>query len=118
MNKKASISLIVFLLIINIFLVYKYFDLQKDLEETKQELVDYKFNEKVLDFTNFFIKELLKSEGEVDFEVRLKLENLVRSLDDQEILAQWNNFTNSQTEIESQNQVKNLLELLINKISL
>lgn len=51
-------------------------------------------------------------------ETRLRLENAVRDLNNEQILAQWQKFTTSKTETEAQTQVKNLLELLVNKISL
>ncbi len=72
-----------------------------------------KTNEKVLDFTKLFIEKVLKAETEVDFETRLKLENAVRNLGDEEILTQWQKFTESKTEAEAQEEVKNLLEMLL-----
>ncbi len=73
-------------------------------------------NEKVLEFSKLFIKQVFKAETEVDFETRLKLENAVRNLGDQEIMNQWQKFVNSKTEIQAQIEVKNLLEILVNKI--
>lgn len=63
-----------------------------------------------------FINDVLKSEGEVNFETRLKLENAVRNLQDEEILAQWQKFTNTQKEADAQTEVKVFLEMLVNKI--
>ncbi len=71
----------------------------------------------VLNFIKFFIEKVLKAENEVDFETRLKLKNAVRNLSDEEILNQWNKFVESKTENEAQEEAKNLLEMLINKIS-
>ncbi len=73
-------------------------------------------NEKVLEVSKLFIEKVLKAETEVDFETRLKLENAVRNLGDQEIMNQWQKFVNSKTEIQAQIEVKNLLEILVNKI--
>lgn len=53
----------------------------------------------------------------MSFDTRLKLEAAVRSLDDEEILSQWQKFTESKTEAEAQTEVKNLLEMLVKKIS-
>ncbi len=75
-----------------------------------------KTNEKVLEFAKLFIEKVLKAKTEVDFETRLKLENAVRNLDDEEILVQWQKFTESKIEAEAQEEVKNLLEMLVNKI--
>jgi hypothetical protein len=73
-------------------------------------------NEKVLEFTNLFIEKVLKAQTEVGFETRLKLENAVRNLNDEEILAQWQKFTESKTEAGAQEEVKNLLQMLVSKI--
>ncbi len=73
-------------------------------------------NEKVLSFLQIFIEKVLKAETEVDFETRLRLETDVRGLDDPEALEQWNKFIESQNESQAQEEVKNLLEILVNKI--
>jgi len=115
------ISLVIVILILSagdVFFGVKYFVVQKELRQTQTALETQRTNEKVLDFTKLFIEKVLKAETEVDFETRLKLENAVRDLDDEEILAQWSNFVNSKTESETQNQVKNLLELLVSKIKI
>ena len=118
-SKKAVFGLIILILLLTaFFFVSKYFSLQKELKETKTFLETQKINEKTLEFAKFFTKNVLKAEKEVDFETRLKLENAVRNLNDEEILSQWQKFTESQTEIEAQNNVKDLLEMLINKIKI
>lgn len=120
MKSKVYLLIIVIIIIIllagNVFFAFRYFSLQKELAETKQTLKTQQINEKVLNFTNLFITKVLKAEGEVSFEDRLQLENAVRTLEDEEILAQWQKFTESKTEIEAQEEVKNLLEMLVNKI--
>jgi hypothetical protein len=73
-------------------------------------------NQQTLNFLEIFIKKVLKSDKEVDFETRLKLENAVRDLKDDKILAQWQSFVNSKDELEAQNNVKDLLELLVVKV--
>ena len=71
-----------------------------------------------MNFTKLFITQVLRADGEVDFETRLKLENAVRELNDQNILAQWQKFVESETEEEAQEEVKNLLGMLVNKIEM
>lgn len=66
-----------------------------------------------LDFMKVFIEKVLQTDKEVDFETRLDLENRVRSLNNEEILKQWNLFTKSSTEAQAQVEVKKLLLLLI-----
>jgi hypothetical protein len=99
----------------NGLLWFEYSVLKRELRTTQAELALKQFNNNVLDFYRLFIVKVLKTEGEVDFETRLQLETTVRELGDEEILAQWNKFTNSQTEEEAQREVKNLLELLVEK---
>ena len=96
----------------------KYIEIQKELLIAKEALKIQKINAKTLNFTKLFIKEVLKAKTEIDFETRLKLENTVRNIGDEEILKQWNEFLNSKTESEAQDRVKNLLDLLIGKISI
>ena len=115
----ARIFLIITILILlvgNVFFWLKYSATQKELLKTTQALETQKTNEKLLNFAKLFIDTVLKAEGEIDFETRLQLENAVRNLNDSEILAQWQKFTDSQTEVDAQTEVKNLLELLVSKI--
>ncbi|MDD5043608.1 MAG: hypothetical protein PHD51_02975 [Patescibacteria group bacterium] len=115
--KKAILTVVILLLIAgNVFAITRYFMVFKECQQLKSTLNGEETNGKVLSFTNLFIKHVLKAQGEVDFETRLKLENAVREIDDQEILAQWQKFTESRTEAEAQLEVKNLLEMLVKKI--
>ena len=116
-NKPKTILIIILILLAgNVFLGVKYFSVVKELRQTETLLQTQTTNEKVLEFSKLFIKEVLKAETEVNFDTRLKLENAVKNLGDEEILAQWQKFTESKTEAEAQKEVKNLLEMLMNKI--
>ena len=122
LNRPIAISnlfwiiLVLILLAGNVFLGFKYFSAQKEFRQAQTALQTQTTNEKVLKFSKLFIKEVLKAETEVNFDTRLKLENAVRNLGDEEILAQWQRFTESKTEVQAQKEVKNLLEMLVNKI--
>ena len=118
MTDRKTILIIIILLLLtgNVFFGMKYFAVQKEFSQAQMALEAQKIQGQVLDFTKLFIEKVLKAENEVDFETRLKLENAVRNLDDEEILAQWNRFVESKTENEAQEEVKNLLEMLVNKI--
>lgn len=124
LNKPVSLltsiclAIILILLISNVFFAVKYFGLKNDLSQAKISLETQKTNQKVLDFTNLFIKEVLKADTEINFDTRLKLETAVRGLSDESILSQWQKFTDSKTESEAQREVKNLLEMLIGKIKI
>lgn len=118
MNKKKAIVTIVILLLLagNVFLGTQYFALDQECRQVKASLTTQETNGGILNFTKMFVADVLKAQTEVDFETRLKLENAVREINDPEILSQWQKFTESITEEEAQQEVKNLLEMLIYKI--
>lgn len=109
--------IVVILLATSILFGAGYFSIQKELEETKDIVKEQQINVKVISFTSLFIEKVLKAEGEVSFEDRLSLENSVRELEDEEILNLWQRFVDSETEDGAQAGVKDLLEILIAKIS-
>src|SRR3989344_1591887 len=109
-NKKLIAEGLIFVLLVgNAFFAYGYFSAQKKLQNIESAGAKVEVNQKVVDFASLFIKKVLQAEKEVDFETRLSLENAVRELKDEEIKAEWQKFTNSQTEAEAQNSVKRLL---------
>lgn len=116
-SRKILIVIIVVLLVGNLFFAFKYFIVNKKFNENK--IVLNSLNEKsskIKEFNKLFVSEVLNASGEISFETRLKLENSVRDLKDEEILAQWQKFTESKTEEEAQNEVKTLLGLLASKL--
>ena len=116
-NKKTIfLSIIALLLATNVFFGFQYVNLQKELKQTQAQLAAQRTNEKVLVFIKLFVGEVLQSDEEVNFETRLLLENSVRAIGDEEILAQWRSFTESTTEVQAQGEVKNLLVLLVRKL--
>ena len=116
--KKESIILIVITLSLaaNAFFISKYFLLRLDYAEAQKTIQKSETNRKIVDFGNLFIKKVLKAEADVDFEDRLTLETAVRELKDEEILLQWQKFTEAETNIEAQTELKSLLELLFFKL--
>lgn len=119
MNKPRTILIIILILLAgSVFLGVKYFSVVKELRQTQATLQTQTTNEKVLEFTKLFIGEVLKADSEVSFDTRLKLETAVRNLGDEEILNQWQKFVDSKTESGAQEEVKNLLEMLVNKIKI
>lgn len=103
----------------NILFGLMYFQTAKELEGTKVVLSAQRYNAKYLDFLKMFIKLVIKSDKEVDFETRLKLENTVRDLKEQyndpEILVMWQKFVASTDEATAQKNVKDLLGMLVDK---
>lgn len=118
MNQKTILTITILVLLAGvIFFGFKYSVVKKEIQQNRTALETQKTNKEVLEFAKLFIEKVLKAEAEVDFETRLKLESAVRDLGDEEILTQWQKFTESETEPEAQKEVRNLLEMLLSKIS-
>lgn len=100
----------------NVFFGLNYFMLSNQVKTLKSQEATIETNTKVINFMSLFIKEVLQSDKEVDFETRLILENSVRELKDTEIKKEWQYFTESKTEAEAQASVKRLLGILVQKI--
>ncbi len=119
MNKSAVFAVIIVLLIgANLYTISRLLTVQRELTATTQIAEERTVNDKVLSFTKLFIEKVLKAKGEVSFEDRLQLENMVRDLKDNEILTAWNTFVDSKTEHDAQEGVKSLLTILVNKIKI
>jgi len=87
------------------------------LYKTQKIVVLQQENDRIMEFRNMFTEQVLLTNKEIDFETRLVLETTVRSLDDPEIFAKWQVFTNSETKQEATSSAKDLLRLLIEKTS-
>jgi hypothetical protein len=121
MNKIIKIILMVVIVLLiagNFYFACNYFQAKKTALAEAQATARMTFNVKVVGFAKLFAAKVLSADKEIDFETRLQLENSVRATGDQEILDQWNKFTNSESEQEGQANVKKLLELLLNKMVL
>jgi len=107
---------IVFLVMLSVFYSLRYKQIESQLNLFISNTQTAYVNQEVLKFTELFVNEVLRAEGEISFDTRLELEGAVRSLEDEEILNAWVDFTNSQTEAQAQEAVKDLLALLVLKI--
>lgn len=120
LKTKGLIIIILLLLGSNVLWLLDTQKIKNDLRKSQKTLEIVKtqnnLNAQILDFMKLFIQKVLKAEKEVSFEGRLELENAVRNLHNGEILDQWQKFTDSKTEQEAQKEVRNLLEILANKI--
>ena len=99
-----------------VWLGLQYTKDQKELKADREALQVAQTNKNVLSFAQLFVDKVLRAQGEIDFDTRLELENSVRNTGDDQIINQWTKFSESQTESDAQEQVKNLLNLLITKI--
>jgi len=118
MVNKRNILIIIFatLAVSSAYFAVKYSIVKSELKEVKSQVEVQTTDTKMLNFMRLFIKDVLKADQEVSFETRLQLENAVRDLEDQEVLAQWQRFTEASTEAQAQTEAKNLLEMLADKI--
>ena len=73
-------------------------------------------NGKIIAFDTLFIQKVLKAQGEVSSEDRLRLENAVYETGDTQIVEEWHLFLASQTEEEAQSRALELLTMLSSKI--
>ncbi len=118
MKPKAFLiaAAILVLLAGNVFLAMQYIAVRQELQNVQASLTTQRINERTLAFTQLLIEKVLTPGGEINFDTRLLLENAVRTIGDEEILAQWKRFTESTTEREAQTEVRNLLSLLLKKM--
>jgi len=116
-NKKILVLLVIFI-IATVVLGWQFLVLRQENARLRQSQMTVQFDAKILSFEKIFIEKVLKADKEIDFETRLQLENAVRDLNDNEILSAWQAFTHSPDEIEAQKNVKELLSILVNKVSL
>ena len=116
MVQKQIYLIIIILLLSNFFLGVKYFNTSKELKETKNAIAAQEERIKFAEFNKTFISEVLQAKSEVSYNTRLKLDEEIKSINDEELTAQWQKFTNSQTEEEAQDETVKLLELLAEKV--
>ncbi len=110
------IAVIALLVLGNIVFGVEYFLQAQKTAKLEQQLTTQKTNTKVVNFLNLFIQKVLKTDKEVSFEDRLKLENAIRDINDPELLAKWEQFIGGTNEAEIQQGVKDLLAALAKKI--
>jgi len=116
-KKNIIIAIFILSLIVNGSLIGGYFFLKVEINKAREIIAQKQEHKNVADFALLFIEKVLKSEKDVSFEDRLTLETAVRDLNDKEILDQWRKFTESKVKEDAQKEVKNLLELLLKKVS-
>ena len=119
-NKKHLMIVVAFVVLIagNLYFSMRVVSAKGELASARAIIAGRQENNRTLDFLKMFVRDVIKSDKEVDFDTRLKLENAVRELNDKEVLVKWQAFVDSKDEIQAQVNVKDLLELLVAKASL
>src|SRR5207244_3753998 len=114
--KLVILANVIVLIVGVIFLGIGNYLAAKKNQQLQRQLSTQKTNGKIVSFLILFTDKVLKSNQEVSFDDRLRLENAVRDLNDPDILAKWQKFTQSQDQSEVQKSVVDLLETLVKKI--
>ncbi len=99
-----------------LFFGVKYVVLARENQKLQEQINNNQQQKQVVDFLDLFVQKVLKTDKEVSFEDRLKLENAIRNINDPELLAKWEKFTGGNNESEIQQGVKDLLEALVKRI--
>lgn len=116
-KKSVILTLLIFVLIAgNILLGIEYLLSRIELNEIKQISKVQQTNAKILFFAKLFVDKVLLGSNVVGFEDRLQLENAVRDINDAEIFAQWQKFTNASTDEGAQREVGILFNMLLDRI--
>ncbi|MCX6721377.1 MAG: hypothetical protein NT026_02120 [Candidatus Staskawiczbacteria bacterium] len=113
MNKTIYILIIFVLSAAVVFLGLQYYLAQQQLQKFSDKS---RINAKIIAFDKLFVEKVLKMQGEVSYEDRLKLETAVAAVNDIELLADWRNFLTSKTETEAQQNVLIILSAFADKI--
>ncbi len=117
MKKKDTIFVVIITLLLfgNLVFAFKYVQLERNNQKIQNVIEKNQKRQKVLNFGKLFVKEVLKAEGDIEFETRVELEKTIIDLQDETIMNQWNKFLSSETENDAQIEVKELLQLLFEK---
>lgn len=113
-TKSVVIILIVLLVLSSLFFAGGWFltKRQLDLEIAKEQT-----RENILSFTSLFISKVVSASGDVSFEDRLKLENAVRTINDQQIFNEWEKLTSAKDQTQARQELNIFLQLLVDKAS-
>ena len=116
-SKLTSNILVLILLVGNIFFAYQYISV---LNSNKNESVaggqKTTQHEQITNFNKFFVQTVLNSKGGISSDDRIKLENDMIQIHDQDLLKSWNEFVNSKDDKTSQLNAMKLFQLLADKM--
>ena|SRR3989338_9266628 len=116
MRKSLIIAIIVALTALNLTLAWQWIATAQQTEKLNQEVIRNDKNHKIIVFTQLLTDTVLNQDKEISFEDRLELEQAVRNLNDQEIFDQWQLFTKSTSDAETQKNFIDLIKLLLSKV--
>lgn len=115
---KPSTALIALLILSNIFTIGLFLKSKTNSEPDEKNIAVMEENKKTVEFLKFFVERVLQSEKEVLYEDKLKIENDIKDIGNQELINKWIDFASSETSEQAQKNLKNLLDALVNNIKL
>ena len=118
MNKKNIVLLVILIVAAAFIMLVGQYLILVQKERIDQETAKiYQYNAKVLTFTKLFVKDVLKADGAVPLNEVIALEDAARDINDKLIYDEWQKFVNAKSPLEAQIEVKNLLEVLLNRVN-
>ena len=109
--------LMVVLVGMNIFFSIQYTQgMKRDDAKLAEETLKTEERIKVSKFMKLFIDKVLGTSGEISFEDRVKLESDIRSLNDKNLVDQWELFVNSKDSAGAQKNAVLLMSILMSKM--
>lgn len=114
-SHKKTLIIIILLIVSNIIWLWVFNVKSNKLQKAEAELATVVQNKKILAFQKMFVEKVLKSNGEVDFNTRVDLQNAVKDINDSEITNIWQGFLSAKTERDGQEKVKSLLSTIASK---
>jgi len=117
-TKRNGVILLILVLVSAVIVLFGQYLIVLQKQKIDQETLKlYQYNGKILTFTKLFVKSVLKSDGEVPLSEVLKLENAARDINNKPIYEEWQKFVNAKSPLEAQIEVKNLLEMLVDRVN-
>jgi hypothetical protein len=114
-TRVAANVLMLVLVALNIFFSAQYIsNINSENELIEQQALKTEERIETAKFLKLFVEKVLGTNGVVSFEDRVKLENDVRALGDEQVITQWEAFVDSQDGEEAQQKAILLMSLLTN----
>jgi hypothetical protein len=113
-QNKILIIVLIASIIINVILGLNY--LQSKNSKNANNQVAFENREKIAELNKIFINKVVATGGKISFEDRAKIEETIKSLNDQTISEKWSKFIASENGGKAQENVLDILVTLTEKM--
>jgi hypothetical protein len=113
-QNKILIIVLIASIISNVFFGLNY--LQNKNNQDKNNQVAFESREKIAELNKIFITKVVATGGKISFEDRAKIEEIIKSLNDQAISEKWSKFIASENGGKAQENVLDILVTLTEKM--